>query len=340
MRSYRQVIEFANFICHFGENKVLLDYLNEIVLPAFLSGHRVRIYGGSRYLLLDVELVVLTSFVDRGRVMEPAIVGKFVMDTVLRRDQILVDGKLISDYDRLPSAPSAIFALTLSDHKLMYSKEVAGAPGLASFRTTIELLLKNRWRNYINEIVEDNRALRANNPSIARVTKRALSEAFPAPTVEIVAMAGSRNLRDFVSQFKVLKEVAIKVVRPNAEINNDRLFASVQAARKQVNSDATTLLHRNTDGLNKQQTFKQIAPAMDGNAIVTLRGVGEYNAKLSGSNEEVSVKEPLELTGNVKKDAHSMFDAFRRLIAAKILVVSKPQISPENAEKLTNIAGG
>jgi hypothetical protein len=52
MREYKQNIEFFNFTCHFGD-KVLLDYFDEIVKPAFTEGNRVRHYGKSRYLLLD-----------------------------------------------------------------------------------------------------------------------------------------------------------------------------------------------------------------------------------------------------------------------------------------------
>ena len=28
-------LEFANFLCHFGRDKVMIDYLTEIVVPAF-----------------------------------------------------------------------------------------------------------------------------------------------------------------------------------------------------------------------------------------------------------------------------------------------------------------
>lgn len=337
MRKYRQVVEFANFICHF-DNKVLLDYLHEIILPAFLTGKRLRMYGGSKYLLLNVELVDLESSKDEKKV--PALVGKFVLDTELRRDQILVDGKLVPSTEQLASAPSSMFVLLLENHKLIYTKEVSGAPGLSAFRTTIELLLRLQRSQYVNELYLANKAARESNSKITRITKKSLFESIPAPTVEIIPLAGSKNLEEFVSQFKLLKEVSIKVVRPNAEINNDGLFNTVETARAQVNADATSLVHRNPDGLNKTQSIKQIAPAMDGNAIITLRGIGVNDAKLAGSNDEISVREPIDISPDVKRGTAKMYAAFKRLVGVKILKLGQVVISKINKTKLESLELG
>jgi hypothetical protein len=35
---------FANFICTFGESKVLIDYLQEIVIPALTYTQHVRVW--------------------------------------------------------------------------------------------------------------------------------------------------------------------------------------------------------------------------------------------------------------------------------------------------------
>ena len=335
MRKYRQVVEFANFICHFG-NDELLDYLNEIVLPAFLEGQRVRMWGGSKYLFLDVKLVNLKSHWEPGA-LTPALVGRFVLDTELQRDQILVGNKIVADTQKLQSAPSSLFVLLLDNHKLIYSKQVSGAPGLSAFRTTAEMMLKWRWTAYINEIVEKNKTDREADAEIPRITKRALVESIQAPRLEIVPLAGHQNLNDLVNQFKLLKEISIKVVRPNAEINNDGLFDTVEAARSQVNADATSLIHRNSDGLNKAQSIKQIAPAMQGNAVVTLRGTGPTDAKLTGTNEEMSVKEPMDVPPSVQRGAAVMFDTFKRLLSQKILRVGRIVNSRKNLAKLESL---
>lgn len=338
MRKYRQVVEFANFICHFG-NDVLLDYLNEIVLPAFLNGRRIRMYGNSKYLLLDVKLVNLKSDLEPDS-RTPALVGRFVMDTVLQRDQILVGDKIVNDTQKIKSAPSSLFVLLLDNHKLIYSKQVSGAPGLSAFRSTVEQILKLRWSDYINELSDDNKAAREVDAKIPKITKRALVESIQAPHLEIVPLAGSRNLKNLVDQFKILKEINIKVVRPNAELNNDGLFNTVEEARSQVNADATTLIHRNPAGLDKTQTIKQLVPALQGNALVTLRGTGPTAAKLVGTNEEMSMREPMEVPSSVSKGSLAMFNKFKKLISLKALQVGRVINSERNLAKLESLRNG
>ena len=338
MRKHNQVVEFANFICHFG-NDVLLDYLNEIVLPAFLNGSRTRTYGNSKYLLLDVKLVNLKSNLELSA-QTPALVGRFVMDTELQRDQILRDGKIIQDTQKLKSAPSSLFVLLLDNHKLIYSRQVSGAPGLPAFRTTVELILKRRWNEYINELLDQNKAARELDTKTPKITKRSLIDSIQAPDLEIVPLAGSQNLTKFVNQFKILKEINIKVVRPNAELNNDGLFNTVEEARSQVNADTTSLIHRNSEGLNKTQSIIQIAPAMQGNALVTLRGTGSTDAKLVGTNEEMSVKEPIDVPSSVSKGSLAMFNTFNKLINQKVLQIGKAINSEKNLAKLESLRNG
>lgn len=338
MRKYRQVVEFANFICHFG-NDVLLDYLNEIVLPAFLNGRRIRMYGDSKYLLLDVKLVNFKSELKPDG-HTPALVGRFVMDTVLQRDQILVDDNIVYDTQKIKSAPSSLFVLLLDNHKLIYSKQVPGAPGLSAFRTTVELILKWRWREYLNELSDENKAARELDAKTPKITKRALVDSIQAPNLEIVPLAGIRNITNLVNQFKILKEINIKVVRPNAELDNDGLFNTVEEARSQVNADTTSLIHRNSGGLNKTQSIKQLAPAMHGNTLVTLRGTGPTDAKLVGTNEEMSVREPMDVPSSVSRGSLAMFNTFKKLIIQRVLQVGTVINSEKNLAKLESLRNG
>ena len=42
-------MEFGNLVCRFGDSKVMLDLLSEIVLLAFLDDTLVRHYGETSY---------------------------------------------------------------------------------------------------------------------------------------------------------------------------------------------------------------------------------------------------------------------------------------------------
>jgi hypothetical protein len=338
MRKYRQVVEFNNFICHFG-NHVLLDYLNEIVLPAFLNDHRIRIYGNSKYLLLDVKLVNLKSHLEPSG-CTPALVGRFVLDTELTRDQILVNDKIVQDTQKIKSAPSSLFVLLLDNHKIIYSKQVSGAPGLDAFRTTVELLLKRRWTEYINELSNENKNARKLNAKIQKITKRALRDAIQPPNLEILPLGSHGNLTKLVNQFKILREINVKVVRPNAELNNDGLYDTVEDARVQVNAETTSLIHRNSEGLDKAQTIKQLIPAMQGNASVTLRGKGPNDAMLIGTNEQMTVREPMDVPLSVSEGALAMFNIFKKLIFQNVLQIGKVINSEKNIAKLKSLKNG
>src|SRR5688572_4864705 len=121
--SEEREMEIANFVCLFGDQGTLLDYLREIVEPAFF-GERERKYGESRYLFLEVTWVNVGT----ANVPSPAIAGRFVKDTKLVQEQQLVDGELEPADDELDSAPSAVFVLILEGHRLLYVREHIGSP--------------------------------------------------------------------------------------------------------------------------------------------------------------------------------------------------------------------
>ena len=98
-------MSFANFILRFGIEHALLDYVEEIVLPAFLQTGAVRTHGETSFRFFNVSLVQLERQ-DGTPVM--ALSGHFIKDTILRRQQIFDPSEgLVEDYDEIASAPSA-----------------------------------------------------------------------------------------------------------------------------------------------------------------------------------------------------------------------------------------
>ena len=57
----QHVASFANFVCRFGDEKVLLDYAKDIVLPAFFDDTFVRSYGRTHFFFYETELVKLVT---------------------------------------------------------------------------------------------------------------------------------------------------------------------------------------------------------------------------------------------------------------------------------------
>lgn len=116
----------ANFVCRFGDQHVLLDMADTVVIPAFVMGGH-RMYAESRYIIQE------TTLENFGTENSPALVlvGRFINDTTMKRQQVLRAGKIVKSPATLESAPSAAFALVLDTHKLLYLPETPHAPAQA-----------------------------------------------------------------------------------------------------------------------------------------------------------------------------------------------------------------
>ena len=121
--------------------------------------------------------------------------------TKLRREQIFRQGEgIIEDVDELESAPTSFFVLTLNNHRLLYMREVAGAPNVKTFQATCQRFLRDRHRYFINKKYEDNESERENNPDVEKLTKMKIVQDFPYPELRITTLTDPTSLRTFVDQ--------------------------------------------------------------------------------------------------------------------------------------------
>lgn len=77
-------LQFANFICRFGDKKVLIDLLEEVIIPAFQDYKLERNAGHYQYFFHNVEIIKLED----ETVPTIGIVGRYVQNTQLQRTQI------------------------------------------------------------------------------------------------------------------------------------------------------------------------------------------------------------------------------------------------------------
>lgn len=280
---------FANFICHFGDKKVLLDYAEEIVIPAFTRDTYVRSYGNrTHYHFFEVKLVNLSE--DRD---EPVLglMGRYIKDTELTRHQIFDQKQgLVKDEQKMRSAPSAFFLLILNNHRLVYFPETPHAPDLSSFRVTAEKFLKKRHAEYLS-------ALHAELAERGeKVTKKSLAETHPSPTLEVIPLTGKDDIARFVRRYEILKRIDFRLVRPNDEdIDAGEILGQVRAFGDGLNSAKTKISASNSDGLDKDASIEAVTAATDtGNQEVKLSGVDTDGNKLSGNNEKFQISAPVE----------------------------------------------
>ena len=110
-------IEFANFICKFGDSTNMLNLASEVVVPAFINHDVVYEFMSSRYFLYNTHLVSLDY--EGGDVL--CMVGTFIQTSTIKSEQIFDEEKgLVPHPQEMPTATSAVFVLVLNTHKLLY----------------------------------------------------------------------------------------------------------------------------------------------------------------------------------------------------------------------------
>jgi hypothetical protein len=322
---------FANFICKFGDVN-LADMLADIVLPAFTDDTLVRQAYGSSFYLLDVELVRSLA----PDVLEPAIVGQFVRDTFLRREQVFnaEQGALVADEAALQTSPSAFFVLLLRDHRLVYFAETKHAPDLKTFATTMEGFITRKYHSYIDKVYENYKH------DGGRVTKKALREELPPPALEVVPLTSSDELKEFVARYHKLQRVDITVHRKNDEISTASLISNLEAYNEKLHGKKTKISTSDNKGLNKEGAIEALQDVTDGaNETIRLSGEDENGNQLVGDNEAFSVRVMIEhLAGNALDKARGLYRSFREMTGDG--VIRRPAVEEARVVAMADIVSG
>jgi hypothetical protein len=298
---------FANFILRFGE-KVLLDYVEEIVLPAFLDTSMVRTYADTtRYHFYNVSLVAL----DQGEVPAVGIAGRFIKDTLLSRTQIFDPEKgLIHDEHSIASSPSAFFLLILNNHRLAFIPETRHAPDLSAFKATAQRFLKEKHKGYIDSLFEQAK------DTETQTTKKELLEAHPNPDLELIPLTSTEGIEKFVANYDVLKSIEFRLVKPNDEIDGAEIFREVRDYFGGMDPKQTKITASNKEGLDKDKAIQIIHDASAaGNQEVTLKGTDPDGNRMTGNNDEFKVAvEVRELPETLRGKARKAYGLFEGLV--------------------------
>ena len=299
---------FANFVCRFGE-KVLLDYAEEIVIPAFLRESYTRTHGKrTLYRFYDVEYVRLEV---TGGVPILALAGRFIKDTQLTRHQVFdADDGLVQDELSMRSAPSAYFVLVLNNHRLIYFPETPHAPDFTPFEATCKRFLRMSHREYVEGLYD------ARREDGERVTKKALYEEHPTPTLEVIPLAGRESVEEFTRRYAVLKQMDFRLVRPNDDIVAADILAQLRVWGDDLNSDSMKLSVGNSAGLDIDAGVDAVVAATEaGNQEVRLNGVDHDGNKLSGNNQQFHISARMDEVPSSDATLRArLYEVMRRLM--------------------------
>lgn len=337
--SYLKKVEFANFTCNFGDTLNMIDLFDEVVFPSFSEKKYHRSVRGSDYFFIDTQLVKQKDLEGKTYI---GIAGKIVKNTKLKRDQIYSpQNGIIEDHEELESAPTSMFVLILNNHRLVFVKEVPGAPGLQAFGATCSKFFREQHTKFIDESFKSNNDNSALKKEPKHITKKDLIKKYPHPSLRVTPLTDSKGLHEFIGKFQKINKLVITLLPTNNEdINNDGFWNDLDDTRDKMGSKKARIdFANNKDGLETQEVLKQSGFATKlANSEIRINGFDKHGGTLKGNNKDFSLTvETEDLQKNVKNAGPSLISTFLDLVHSKSIAVPSP--SRTVTQKIQSILG-
>lgn len=314
---------FANLVVKFGTLN-LLDY-KEIFTSAIMVDTNVRQYGSSLYRFLDPKI---SKLVDDDP-LSVAIYGRFVKETEYSREQIMLDGKLVQDTERMSVALSAFFCIFLADHRMAYIPETRNAPPLDAFAVTLERFLR---KAFSAQIEKDYRLGKEENPKFTRANAIA---GRVSPTVHVVPLPARQSIEDFVARFEKINSISVALISRNSEMTRGIMQAVISAIEPTGADSAKLVATGGGEGLDLANTAVFVKDtAGSGYEDVTLRGVDHDGNKLKGGNEEFRLVVDVPDGLSDHELANDLFLRFSQLVSSG--EIAKGNRTAEEIQKISD----
>ena len=316
-------IEFANFVCTFGDSgsNGLLSRFTEVVWPAFKSRAFVRKLKQGTIFFIDSEIVKVT---DEDGQSWTILCGRIVKDTMLVREQVFRD-QLIQDHKELRNSPSSLFFIFLENHRLMYVREVVGAPSLLTFGSTCTRIFNDRHKQFLRELKKQSRHEHAINPKRRILSLAELEEEHPFPLVRVTPLTDKGDLQQFIEKFERVERLSIKLLPTNhEEINNDQFWKKLDGIGHEVGSNPQVIFHdKKKKGLSPDVVVEQAASASEfGNAAISIRGTDLAGGVLKGNNTDFTHAVPApEISRKIAVAAKTVANAFKQSLKSGLIKV-------------------
>lgn len=323
---FKTRVEFVNYTLIFGSEKVLLDAFHEIVEPSFANQKYIRKTSTASWFFMDVQLIVLDSSHD---IPVLGLAGRFVKKTKLKRTQILTsDNQLKEDQRELDSAPSSVFLLILNNHRLLFCKEMSGAPDISNFLKTSQYCL---GKAHADHIAREVTKLDLSTSIERQGARKLLVHDLPFPSLRITPLLDGEELSGFIDRFTVINKLTVKLLKTNKdEIDNDDFWESIEKKKKEINGDSVKIeISSTTHSLNKQIVRDEaISAGAYANSDISIVGYDREGDSLRGDNNDFSLKSEIEsLSRSVEAAARQMFDKLTHMIQNDMVTIPPAQSS-------------
>ncbi len=325
---FKTKVEFVNYTLTFGSEKVLLDAFHEIVEPSFASQKYIRKTRTASWFFMDVKLINLDKSLD---VPILGLTGRFVKKTKLKRSQVLTsDNQLKEDQRELDSAPSSIFLLILNNHRLLFCKEMSGAPDIDNFLKTSQYCLGKAYTDHIEREVAK---LDLSASFEIQGARKLLVHDLPFPSLRITPLLDGEELSGFIDRFSIINKLTIKLLKTNKdEIDNDDFWDSIEKKKEEINGDNFKIeISSTTHSLNKEVVKDEaINAGAYANSDISILGYDRQGGTLSGDNNDFSLKSEIEdLSRIVAVAAKQMFGKLTQMIQENTITIppAPPSVS-------------
>lgn len=316
----RRVAQFANLVVKFGKDD-LLDH-SAIVLRAFLNDTHIRGYGRTHYHFLDVSL----EKADPNDASSLVVVGRFVKNTVLEREQILAGGKLLADHQEIESAPSSAFLLVLKTHRMIFVQETKFAPTLSEFESTLRRFITKEFEENLRKVYEHEKA---QNP---KYTWKDARRANPAPSVSVVPLTSRSSISNFISRFSKIDTLSIPLIDRNSDFDAGAAAANFQRALSPMEPRrAVTKVYGGEDGLGISETEEFVKKTTEsGYENVTITGLDRAGNKLKGNNDSYKLAAEVDLEGREPRGyVSALYQRYSGLVRDGVLRIFRGDESSE-----------
>ncbi|PFY83989.1 hypothetical protein [Bacillus toyonensis] len=273
----RKSLYIANFNCTFGkENKPMLDYFEEIVMPAFQQS-QVRESDGNKYFFDNVKLIML-----KGEFM---LGGLLIKRTKLEVKSLYTEGKLTLTNEIHPSDPYSYFLINLKNHRMVLVKNQKGSPNLGNFSATAKYVLKD-YVSKINRDIEDK------------------EERLPAANLNIVAIPFKDAIRKEMKNIKKIQNVILRFYPLNGDIDGNEVFTYMREMLEEVDSKSG---HTQINTPDNRENVINLLDDTNGLVRPTLRVV--YNNGSARTLRDDSFTEEMQIQLEDTEDLYENLDS-------------------------------
>lgn len=275
-------VSIANFNLVFHEkglDKGMLEYFDEIVMPALTCGY-FRKSGDATFLFMDIKVFE--------RYGEYILTGIIVKKTILEvKSDLTSDGRLIEVDEKYPAAPYSTFIIYLKNHRMVYVENQKGSPNIKSFRATMQYILNKYVKQQMFELEEEER------------------EKYPIPILNVVGIPTREKLKAVLKDAEKINKLTLRFYPLNGDLDTIGMLNGFSTELRQLvdskNGDIILKSPKNVDGVI------ELVEKSEGTVEPILQVTFPGKRKVTINNDNMSERMEIDIRGdNLQEELDNM----------------------------------